>query len=386
MRRCVFWILSAGCALTAAISTAAEPDSAVTSAAACLDEMPRQEYRYFPNGVRKAGDPRVVRPNPRTHEERQALHEVLWPNRISAAGSIRHWLLNGRFDCVEQAFQDLDRPGIAFADGTSKVATFAWAIADYAAARQGLTAKEIDALLSAWRQAQPRSMLPDLLGPRLFQAAAWEARGNDYADKVSPEGIAAFRALTNEAHARLGAASAAARSHVLFSYINLWVMADNGANAGELERVAMKALSQFPDETALVLSPANRLLPQWGGSFERLERFASKVHEATRDRHGARAYAMIYTNLFEIGLLPKIRTMRVPLVRQGLVEGAKPNSYEDIYRLQSFACAFRDSGAMERVRGLWAEYSKEPRVWPPSTDLPATCREWAASLDTGGGK
>jgi hypothetical protein len=176
--------------------------------------MFRQEFVYN-TPPPKDRDPRTRLPAEVTVDQRRALHEVLWPTDFSIRFTIRQWLLDGNFACIEQGFSDLTIARARYPAGGQKVTSFVDAADDLVAAKGGMSEAEISDLMKVWHAQYPDSVLAETMWPALLSAAAWVERGNGLAAEVSPEHWRAFRALSKAALVRVNAMSPAARANPL---------------------------------------------------------------------------------------------------------------------------------------------------------------------------
>lgn len=315
-------------------------------------------------------------PEAETAQQRAAMHDVFWTNEGALIDAVGRWLGEENFACIEQAYADLNRPEVRFADGGAKVAYFAGAVASFVRQRRGMTPTEIEAHMARWRVAFPGSMLAQLLYPAMFSAAAWQIRGDGYADQISPTEWDAFRSINRRAFEALKATSASAREQLLWHYVAPVIVADNGASFDELSAFSMDSLRLFPEHFTLVAIPANRMTARWGGSSQRLENYAQAALRATQARSGRRAYAFAYLTAERFEQLPKYAEIRQADLRQGFVELAQTASYNGISWLHQYACAYRDAEAFLLARSLWQEYARKPQLRPAQTVSPALCRLW----------
>ncbi len=337
-------------------------------------------FDYWPGGFPRGGDPRRGIVDPASDAERAALHPVLWPSEMSARFTLRQWLMEERFDCVEQAFGDLEGTKARFPSGEAKLVSFLGAMPELVLMRDGMTEREIDELMAQWKAARPDSILVEILWPRLLNAAAWHARGHGTADTVTSEGRELFRRLNAQALARVKAASPQAKKHLLWHFVALRMLSDNRAATGDIDQLTFAALKRFPQESGLALMAANGHMPQWGGDPQSFEHYASRVRETVGPERGDTVYALVYTRLMDTSALLRHPAVRLPLVRSGLLEAAQSRSFEDIARLQNFACATRDEKALRMAQSLWTDYAREPQLVPPDTQVDARCRAWMEGL------
>ena len=368
---CFRWIALA-LVLCAANANAAD-------AGACARSMVRKTFEYR-TPMAKDRDPRGQLPAEMSVEQRRALHPVLWPTPFSTRFSISNLLLAGRFDCVEEAFADLEATHAKYPDGMLKTLSFQAAAVDVVANRNGMTEAEIDDFVQEWRKQAPGSLLAEVFQVRLMTAAAWQVRGADYAQNVPAQRVEEFERLNGVALQRLRDWSPAAVHHVLGKYVALRVIADNGAPHELLAQAALSELAKFPAERGFATLAGQRLLPQWGGSAKEFEKFASDVLRALGPDYGARAYASMYVETVGLDQLASFPMARIPVIEAGLIATAESGTFDSIVALQAFACTRHDAKAMRRARALWATYASQPQLRGPDERLDAQCRDWASRL------
>lgn len=353
--------------------------AAGADAGACARDMMRQTFAYLTPQL-KYRDPRTALPPDLTVARRRELHPVLWPVDSSGRISVRQWLIDRNFDCLEEGFADLSATQARYPDGAQKLVSFLGGARDFVDASGGMTEGEIDQFIQAWRARYPASLLAELMWPRLLIAAAWNERGGDWPETVPPDRMRAFIHLNAVALRRAQAWSPAASGHVLGRYIALRAIADNGASKDQIAAFALAGLQRFPQESGLAVIAGERMLRQWGGSPEDFERFALAVRDTVGPALADRTYADLYVQDVGVDQLHQYPLAQLPRIRAGLVERADQRSFDGILRLQEFACARRDEPALRHAQALWREYGSETQLRGPQADLDARCREWARSL------
>jgi hypothetical protein len=375
------WVgrLLAACALLMAVVLPREADAAEADAGECARNMVRSHFVYLTPEPRYR-DPRTQLPPGLTIEQRRELHPVLWPSDFSGRLTVRQWLFDRNFACIEEGFADLTATQARYPEGALKVVSFLGGTRDFIDSNRGMTEEEIDELIAAWRAQYPKSLLAELLWPRLLIGAAWNERGRDWAINVAPDRMREFRRLSAAAMRRAQAQSPEARAHVLGHYVALRIIADNGASVEQIRAAALASLARFPQETGLAVIAADRMLPKWGASPDDFEDFARSTQVAVGPALADRTYASLY--LFAVGLEQLHLHPRASLqsLRAGLVDLASLGTFEGILALQEFSCAQHDAEALRRAQALWEAYAAEPQLRGPQKDLAARCRAWERSL------
>jgi hypothetical protein len=348
-------------------------------AGSCARSMVRYTFEHNKPPLRNR-DPRTKLPAELTQQQRRELHTVLWPSEMSVRFTVKHWLMEKNFDCLEEAFADLEAMQPRFPSGLLKQVEFLGAAQEYVDAQRGMTEAEIAGLMKEWRAKHPNSILAEVMWSRMLIAAAWVVRGYDYAYTVSPENMAAFRRLNAAAVKQLYALSDTAPKHVLGHYVALRGLRDNGATHQQIQQFALEALRRFPHEALLAGLAADRLQPQWGGTAMQFETFAQAARQTAGRERGDRTYAYLYTRILSMSELHNYPGAQMSLIRAGLMSLANEGSLDEIFALQEFACMRRDADALRHAQTLWARYARDPQLRPPVDELTGECRAWERTL------
>lgn len=371
--------LLAACALLVAVVLPREAVGTEADAGECAKNMVRQYFVYL-TPEPKYRDPRTQLPPDLTIVRRRELHPVLWPTDSSGRMTVRQWLIDRNFACIEEGFADLTATQARYPEGALKVVSFLGGTRDFIDSSRGMTEGEIDELIAAWRAQYPKSLLAELLWPRLLIGAAWNERGRDWAINVAPDRMREFGRLSAAAMRRAQALSLEARDHVLGHYVTLRAIADNGATVEQIRATSLAALTRFPQETGLAVIAGDRMLPKWGASPPAFEDFARSTQAAVGPALADRTYASLY--MYAVGLEQLHLHPRAELasIKAGLMDLAGLGTFDGILMLQEFACAQRDAEALRRAQALWEIYAAEPQLRGPQKDLGARCRAWERSL------
>lgn len=355
------------------------PPAFANDAGLCARSMVRLTYEYNTPPLTHR-DPRTRLPSEMTVQQRRDLHYVLWPSEMSVRFTVRQWLAEKNFDCLEEAFADLEASQPRFPNGMLKQVGFLGGAREYVEVHRGMTEGEIANLMKEWRAKYPNSLLAEVMWSRMLMAAAWAVRGDGFADTVSPEKLVAFRRLNAAALKQLYALSDAAPKHVLGHYVALRGVSDNGATLEQLQRFSLEALRRFPREAPLGAFAADRLQPKWGGSTDLFEAFALEARKAVGAELADRTYAYLYTQVVTMDEWHNYPRVQIKLARAGLMDYANAGSFQEILALQEFACMQRDADVLRQAKSLWAKYAREPQLRPPVNELQGECRAWASTL------
>lgn len=203
------------------------------------------------------------------------------------------------YDEIERvAAQEAKKPTI-FADGSWSLSSF------YVGLWSGVkdTKTEADwkrahARVVEWNAARPNSLLAQLCLARSWTSGAWSARGNNFADKVSPEawaiveerqaqGAPIYQKLLNAPQAFSPLVYAAAQRYGRLG----------GAPRDWQDRVFKRAIAQFPTYTDFHRERAIGLLPRWYGEPGEWEEELARAADAEAARAGQEAGDQLYARV-----------------------------------------------------------------------------------------
>jgi hypothetical protein len=341
--------------------------------------MVRLTYEYNTPDL-KSRDPRSRLPPVMTAEQRRALHQVLWPSDMSVRFTVRQWLIEKSFDCLEEAFTDLEVSQARFACGALKQVSFLGGAREFVDAKRGMTEAEVTQFMGEWRAKYPKSLLAEVMWPAMLLGAAWNVRGSDYAQNVPPQNMRAFRRLIAAGQKQLYALSDAAPRHVLGHYVAMMGIVDTASSPDQFVQFALASMRRYPQEAPLAAIAGRRLAPVWGGSPTIFEAFARSVRDVVGPDLADRTYAYLYTRSIDMNEWQNFPNAQMARIRDGLLDYAKAGTFDEIATLQAFACLRRDAEALRRAQTLWTQYSREPQLRAPADELDGECRAWEATL------
>jgi hypothetical protein len=305
---------------------------------------------------------------------------LFWVAGFDIRVNVARWFRTRNFKCLEQVFAELETAGATFVDGQSKLPAFLGGVREAVDAASGMTSAEIEDLMRDWLGLFPESILAQVSWVRMLNAAAWNARGEGFANTVTPNGARTFSRLNQEALARVDALAPRARDHLLGRYVTLRAIRESGIPRESLAKLSLEALRLFPNELGLPTYHAERLLPKWGGTTKDFEQFARQAREVVGEGQGDRLYASIYTQIAGLRSLHNFPEAQLDVVERGLVKLAETLDREHIVMLQDFGCRFQRESAVLHARRLWPKYAQQPRTYASANELDAVCREWLSSL------
>jgi hypothetical protein len=206
---------------------------------------------------------------------------------------------------------------------------------------------------------------------------AWQWRGSGYANTVAPERWKAFYAGLHVAHEYLSENKLTAvvdpqwyAAMIELAQGEQWPR--NEAQAFFEE--ALKSGQYYPEIYYRIME---YLEPQWGGSFEAIEAFASSAAENTKDREGAGMYARIYWHLSRCGCSmydhSSVDWNKMKLGIHDVLE-----RYPDQWNINNFAYFACKAKDQDLTKSLMDKIST-PMIagWGKSQDYYDYCRTWS---------
>jgi hypothetical protein len=151
--------------------------------------------------------------------------------------------------------------------------------------------------MARWEAQVPDSKLRPLLLPMRLDGEAWNARGSGYARETPPEALQVFREKLREAAAALKQTEELGKDSPLWWRTLQGVAGASGATAEELDAIFEQAASRFPLYKSIYYTRLDFLLPQWGGSFEAIDRFIDAAVKRTAMGEGEAMYAWLYVEV-----------------------------------------------------------------------------------------
>lgn len=230
----------------------------------------------------------------------------------------------------------------------------------------------------AWAAQFPKSVLPALALNRIHSERAWAARGRGYSSEVTQKDWRVFNEHMSKAREALESRAEVGRGDPNWWYQLLVLAREQGWPMREYSAIADLALAAFPEHVDIYRAISLKLVPQWGGSWEALAKFADQAAARTVRLEGKTAPARMYwhvANYFGPGQLtrpegnwPTLRASFEDLVAR----------YPDSWNLNGyarFACDAGDKEAAKRMLGRIGN-SVVPSVWA-NIAMFNRCRSWA---------
>jgi hypothetical protein len=152
-------------------------------------------------------------------------------------------------------------------------------------------------VLANWEKRVPDSKLRQTLRPLMHQALAWRARGAGGASTVPGESIQIFREELELASRSLKETESVGKESPLWWWAALIVAGSTGMPPEQFDRLFEEAIQRFPLYKPFYYTRVNYLLPQWGGSFEAVDRFIEASVARTASVEGEAMYAWLYLDI-----------------------------------------------------------------------------------------
>ena len=193
------------------------------------------------------------------------------------------------YDGIEAAARELQTSGQTDAVGQPALQTFFEGLSEI---YQEKDAPAVEQLIQTWRTARPDSVLARLAEIEFFTDAAGRARGNGYADSITP----AMSQSMNEALARAAQGIdelPASALELPMTYVALarWGHL-SGAGRPFLDAVYREGNAKFPTYQPLLRARINSLLPRWYGAEGELMQLLQERADAIGGADGDIDYAL----------------------------------------------------------------------------------------------
>ncbi len=233
-----------------------------------------------------------------------------------------------------------------------------------------------------WTRRRPDSPLARAMHLDALVSLAWFYRGAGFANTVSDQRFADFRAKLNEAldYAKANSAVMARDSYYVRPLLTLL----RGLNVGVRQQleIARQGLRQNAFDECIYYRSVDSLMPKWGGTPQQLESWVRESMKGLPDAEALKRYARLYDvaadSEYEQGLFDD-SLARWPLMRDGLraLVAESPQGRYWKNRLAFFACMVKDREvavpALEAVE-------EAPRfdTWGPTGQRNyQSCKRWA---------
>lgn len=192
-----------------------------------------------------------------------------WEAEYAERRVSRDHLAAGRYEPLEKRFGAVLAAHEAGRITDAEVAT-AFAAFEVSDAR-------LEARLSEWVKAYPKSRAARLAQANYWTQRAWAARGTELSGKTSHIQFAAMQQAFRKAEKDLEAAEAMASKPTPEWALRIAILQHFSSRANEAGDLYRRALARHPDTISVRIAYAYASQPQWGGSFERIAAIARDV-------------------------------------------------------------------------------------------------------------
>lgn len=232
------------------------------------------------------------------------LKPLQWENGDSAE-QIAKWEAKGRalmaaqkWDEIEKTAAQLQVSQTAAVDGTPDLSAFFDGVCE-----QKPNFATHARRIAAWLKAKPASPLARAAQIELWTDEAWRARGNGFADSITPEGTKRMDECLGRAAALVEAlmlkpAKNSFDSPLIFRTLLNWGQLAGIGREG-LDAIYAQASQLFPNYQSLHSVRANALLPRWYGEEGEWEQWAKTRADGLKGEAGDIFYARIVMRLAE---------------------------------------------------------------------------------------
>jgi hypothetical protein len=209
--------------------------------------------------------------------------------------AIRQAFEAGRFDRLEQEAAKLRRSGEKFGDGEFKLDLFYRALVESPDNTEKRYQRDF-ARFAEWGRAHPQSLTKSIALSHLYNAYAWDARGTDWAHKVTEEGWRLMRERLEKSMKELATVQHLQREDPEWFDAILRVGLGLGLESRMMDKIVTEARALHPGYWPIECSRAHSLLPRWYGEAGEWEAFAEASANLTTDP-GDEVYARILLRL-----------------------------------------------------------------------------------------
>lgn len=185
-------------------------------------------------------------------------------------------LLAKNYDAIEATASELQKSGQTDALGQPDLQSFF-----YGLARTDQNPQLLEQSVAAWRAARPDSILARLAAIELSTDAAWRARGDGFADSITPAMSEKMgEALERGAQIISELPAAANESPLMFVVVQRWGQI-GGDGRPFLDAIYREGSARFPNYLPITQGRIINLMPQWFGTegeiTELLREHADKI-------------------------------------------------------------------------------------------------------------
>lgn len=298
-----------------------------------------------------------------------------WPTFSLAVQRIAFLYRSEQFSLLERAMTELTKTDKAFVDGYPAASAVYWA---FRRMMPGSGAKiDEQGRIQRWKNAVPNSYFAVFAEARYLYASAWSVRGSGYASSVSPESWELFSLKLRNAERTLLEAPQPLKDTPLWDNLLLAISLDSSEVESKPQDVFENAVRRWPRYYDFYEVMLSRLVPKWGGSWEKVEAFIDKWSGLRKAHEGESLYARLYISLLNQGVTPDKTVMKWETMRTGLghlVSRYPDTKFKNLYA--SYACFARDRPTFNKAMGQLPKSELVPDHWISGHSYEA-CIRWA---------
>lgn len=276
-----------------------------------------------------------------------------------------------KFDVLDPMLACLMRGSSRFASGRMGSSAVYWMFRRQMPA-PGANLGEIQ-YIQAWRQQRPDSIFSEFANLRYKYAMAWNSRGSGYAQSVSDDRWKVFnQGLVDTERALLGASNDLRQTPIWQNLLFATVL-DTKDSQSQPRVVFDEGVKRWPTYYDFYEVGLSRLLPRWGGSWERVDSFVDYWSEQLKASEGESLYARLYVSVITNAATANQTKINWPRMKRSL-DDLIARYPDPVHKnmAASVACAYGDpvyyKSAFQRIPAN----ELNPAAWIRGTD-PGSC-------------
>ncbi|MDX8433156.1 DUF4034 domain-containing protein [Mesorhizobium abyssinicae] len=315
-----------------------------------------------------------------------------WATPVQASPSpevLRIWndvktaYLAGKFDQLDELIEAYQRDDARTKSGSIKAAIVYEVLEStkflYGTYSYG-TLNQMEAQADKWIESYPGSRAARITKAIVMNNRAWNARGEGYANTVTPEQWNAFFVYSRQAKDYLQSVKQGTAADPEWYATMLKVARGLPSSDIDFDALASEALDAHPDYIPIYREIVRTNLPQWGGTRQTLEFWIDRMAKASgTDASYARAYWGAADDFYRDVIFNDTDAdwSRVRTGFRAIVHDYPTNWNINIFA--RLACLAQDKATTkELMERLGNAIDAEAWLY---REMPASCREWASEPD-----
>lgn len=295
-----------------------------------------------------------------------------WPDYQTTEWRLKSLIANGDAALIVRATEEIGPSDITFPSGEYAFEAMYTGLSAQLASVSANTVSTV----TEWGQKNPKPGFALWGAAMLERSKAWIARGNGYANTVSPEAWKIYHDKLDESLALLDSAPDYVRKSGPGQLLRLQLTHEIPRLKGQRSTALQAASNAWPYSPAVYDIAMNFAQPIWGGTIEEMESIAKLAAKKTSARWGDAMYALVYERAMckSCHLTLKDTAVDWPRMKRAIRDVEKHNlgSIWMPNKLAELACQMRDQEEARRLLSL--ADSKRPRK---PTDEVNACRKYA---------